>query len=270
MLAQLARRDLDAAVAELGAKSRDTWLHFDLAGRDPDEGVGAIAYDKGFYLLRTLERAFGRERFDAFLRKYFDTFAFQSMTTARFVEYLEANLLAQDPAAAKRVDVKAWIYGPGVPPSVAPARSEAFARVDRELARLARGAAPATLDTKGWVTQQWLHFLGNLPDSQANAIGFAVLDDAFRFTQSGNSEIFAEWARLSVRHGYRPVFPALENFLLHVGRRKFLTPIYRELQKSPENLAWAKDVYRRARPGYHSAARSTLDPLMAWTDGQKP
>jgi leukotriene-A4 hydrolase len=50
---------------------RDT-LHIDLAGKDPDEGMTDIAYEKGAAFLRTIEQAVGRERFDAYLRSYFD------------------------------------------------------------------------------------------------------------------------------------------------------------------------------------------------------
>ena len=71
-----------SAVADPKTKPEDTRLHLDLAGRDPDEGMTAIAYDKGANFLRMLERHFGRARFDAFLRRWFDSHRFQSVTTA--------------------------------------------------------------------------------------------------------------------------------------------------------------------------------------------
>ncbi|NGZ99936.1 hypothetical protein G5V59_05915 [Nocardioides sp. W3-2-3] len=63
----------------------------DLAGRDPDEGPTKIPYEKGSLFLRTIEAAVGRERFDAFLRAYFDRFAFESMDTASFLAHLTSE-----------------------------------------------------------------------------------------------------------------------------------------------------------------------------------
>ncbi len=59
----------------------DQILHIDLKGRDPDDGATDIPYEKGSLFLRQVEQAFGRERFDAWLKEYFDHFAFQSITT---------------------------------------------------------------------------------------------------------------------------------------------------------------------------------------------
>src|SRR5690606_21421998 len=88
MLESLSRRDLAAEMADL--PEADQHLFLDLDGRDPDDGMTAIAYDKGAAFLRTIEVAAGRERFDAFLRDYFDRHAFQPMTTERFLDHLDA------------------------------------------------------------------------------------------------------------------------------------------------------------------------------------
>ena len=72
---------------------KDRVLHIDLAGRNPDDAATGIPYEKGALFLTTLEKAFGRERFDAFLRAYFDHFAFQSITTKAFEDYLRKHLL---------------------------------------------------------------------------------------------------------------------------------------------------------------------------------
>ena len=74
-------------------------------GRDPDDGCTLVPYEKGALLLRTIEKAVGRERFDAFLRGYFDHFAFRSITTARIPGVHTAR--AAQPGAAGRVDLPA-------------------------------------------------------------------------------------------------------------------------------------------------------------------
>ncbi len=261
MQAQLAKRDLESYIAEAGADNRDTWLFGNLAGRDPDDAPGAIVYDKGYFFLRHMEEIVGREAWDRFLSGYFSAHAFQSMTTARFVDELRAKLLAATPGAEQKAQLQEWIYGPGLPKGIADPKSPAFAKVDVELARLAKGSSPADLVTAGWVTQQWLHFLRNLPGAPDSA-RLGALDAAYHFTDSGNAEILSAWFRLSVAAGYRPAYPALERFLLSVGRRKFIGPLYAALARTPEGLEFAQRVYAKARPGYHPLAQSSIDELL--------
>ena len=115
MLAALAHQDLADAVAEAGATSPDTHLRLNLAGRNPDEGVTSIPYDKGYFFLRLIEETVGREAWDAFLRGYFDTFAFQSMDTDGFLAYLREKLLAGRPGVEEKLQIAAWVDGPGIP-----------------------------------------------------------------------------------------------------------------------------------------------------------
>src|SRR5690606_21786507 len=51
MLWELGYQDLEKAVEEIGKDSKDTWLKLDLTGRDPDDGLTDIAYEKGALLL---------------------------------------------------------------------------------------------------------------------------------------------------------------------------------------------------------------------------
>ena len=264
MLRQLARADLDQALAELGGESRDTWLYLDLSGRDPDEGATSIAYDKGALMLFTLEQAVGRKSFDDFLRRYFADFAFRSLTSREFVDLLRERLLDARPAVAASFDVDAWVYGPGVPAGAAETSTAAFTRVDAELARFLGGAPASGLDTAGWVTQQWQRFLETLPSDLA--VGrMAELDAAFGFTRSGNSEILTGWFLRTVPAGYAAADGALESFLLRVGRRKFLKPLYTELAKTEAGRARALAIYARARSGYHSVSQGTVDEILGWT-----
>ena len=87
-------------------------LHLELAGRDPDDGCTLVPYEKGALMLRTIEREVGRERFDRFLREYFDYFAFRSVTTDEFLEYIGRELPVQVP-------LEEWIYRPGIPAGAA-------------------------------------------------------------------------------------------------------------------------------------------------------
>jgi aminopeptidase N len=262
-LALLSRQELEQEIARIGPASPDTHLELTLAGRDPDEGMTPIAYDKGYLFLRLLEESVGRERWDDFLRRYFDRFAFQSMTTARFLDWLERELLAGAGVSLASLDAEAWIHGPGLPANAPMPRSDAFARVEAELARWRAGAPAAGLATGGWDTQARLHFLRNLPPDLEPA-RLAELDAAFGFTPTGNSEVLAAWLELAIAHGYEPAWPALESFLVRQGRRKFLKPLYEALARTEEGRARALAIYERARPGYHAVAVRTVDTILGW------
>ena len=259
MLRQLGRQDLEETLAT--TDSADTRLRLELEGRDPDDGVTSIAYEKGSAFLQTIESVVGRERLDAWLRSYFDWNAFRPMTTEWLLEDIRANLLQE--GEAERIRLDEWTYQPGIPSNVPPVRSRLLAAVDSQVARWNNGTAASDLLTADWSTHEWLHFLRALPDTIA-AARLAEMDRQFRLSESGNAEILQTWLVLAIRNRYEPAFPALDRFLTSQGRRKFLTPLYTELMKTPWGRTMARDIYGRARPTYHSVATGTIDDLLQW------
>ena len=261
MLEVLGRRELEEEIERLGAQSPDTHLRLRLEGRNPDDGMTSIAYEKGAALLRLIEATVGRERFDAWLRSWFERRAFTSATTDDFLEDLRSNLLKGDRALEEKLQLAAWIDGPGLPANATTPRSDAFTRVDEALKQFAAGTAAAQLQTAGWVTQQWQHFIGNLPASMT-AARLADLDRQFGFSKSGNSEVLFAWLRVAIRHRYEPAMPSLERFLTSQGRRKFLRPLYEDLMATDWGKPIARRIYAAARPTYHAVAVSTLDAIV--------
>ena len=260
MEAVLGLGELREDLARLDA--RDQRLHLDLKGRDPDDGMNQVAYEKGALFLTELEHVFGRERFDPFLRGYFDAHAFRSITTADFVAYLKAHLLDANPALAAKIDVDAWINRPGLDVPFTAPTSERLEAVDRAAAAFAAGTTPAKdLPTAGWTTQEWLQFLRKLPDPLDPA-RMADLDAACRLTDRQNAEIAGQWLLMAAKGGYHPADARTEAFLSSVGRRKFIVPICRELIKTPAGAERARAIYAKARPTYHPIAVESLDKLL--------
>lgn len=257
MLALLGMQDLRGTLNQLGSDAADTHLKLHLEGRDPDDGLTDVAYEKGYFFLRALEDEVGRERFDAFLRDYFKRYAFQVMDTEQFLQVLRAQLLRGNPAD---FPVDAWVYGPGLPDNAPRVQSARFAAVDAAVQQWLRGdASLSDLATGAWSTHEWLHFLRQL-DGQVDENKMEEIDEAFEFSRSGNCEILAEWFVLSLRTGYEDADRPMEDFLWEVGRRKFLVPIYTELYKVNPNKA--KSIYARSRENYHAVSTQTLDQLL--------
>ena len=261
MLNVLGYQDLQHTIEEKGASSEDTRLKLDLEGRDPDEGLTDIAYEKGNLFLQNIERAVGRKRFDEFVNKYFQTFAFKSTNTDLFLDFLRNELIKGDEKLAEQINIEGWVYSPGLPEDHLKPTSTRFARVEEALSSWKNGKPAAQLNTKDWSSHEWLHFIRMLPE-QLSQQQLAELDKAFGFTNSGNSEVLAAWFIHAIRHNYTTADKALENFLTNVGRRKFLVPIYKALTASPEGKQKALAIYAKARPNYHAVSTLTLDEML--------
>jgi aminopeptidase N len=237
----------------------DQSLAVDYSGRDPDE-VPFTVYEKGALFLRLLEETAGRERWDQFLRAYFDKFAFQPMTTEIFVDHLTASL----PDVVAKVDVHAWIHGPGLPANAPSPESEAFAKVERAAKAFAAGGSVDAIPA-GWSSHERVHFIQSLPILPEERM--AALDARFRFSESGNNEVLSAWLEKAIDAGYKNAYAAVERFLTVQGRRKFLQPIYQKLAKNPEDLAFARRVYVKARPTYHPVSQATVDSILGGPAG---
>ncbi len=258
MLAQLSYQDLLSEVADLDAK--DTHLKLKLLNRHPDDGMTSIAYDKGYYLLRLIEETVGRERFDVFLKNYFAENAFKTMDTETFLERLDKSLLSENPAWKDSIRINEWVYGPGVPDNISIADPERFAQVDAARESWTSGSKAKDLATEEWSTHQWLHFIRTLPEAVSSA-QLAELDGAFQLTQSTNAEIQCAWYKRAVEAGYSEAYGAMEEFLIAVGRRKFLMPLYRAMKENGQGEL-ACTIYAKARPNYHPISYNSVDELL--------
>ena len=262
MVALVDQDGLRAELEELGPESPDTYLRLDLAGRNPDDAFGDVAYEKGYLFFRMLEERLGREAWDGFLRGYFDEFAFGVVTTDGFVAYLRERMIRERPDAAElEATLRAWIDGPGLPQD-RPILDESALRVVEQQARAwADGQPTEQLATEGWITQQWVHFIRALP-TDAGLDRLTELDEAFDFTETGNAAVLQAWLLRTAGIEYGPADLAMERFLKQVGRGFFIEPLYEELARTPAGLERARRIYAGARAGYHPVIRRTIDEIL--------
>jgi len=252
MEAVLGYQDLQEELKSHPAK--DQILNINLDGRDPDDGMTEIPYEKGALFLTAVEQQFGREKLDAYLKNYFDHFAFHSITTKESIEYMREHLFTLDPAAAAKIAVNEWVYQPGLPASAPIPHSEAFDAVDQSIVAWMKGQK---IETAQWSTQEWLRFLRGLPE-KLDAAHMKKLDAQFHLTSASNNEILAQWLLMAVKNHYAPANDRLREFLTTVGRRKYVKPLYQAMDTKQ-----AKAIYAQARPMYHSVTQSTIDAMLA-------
>jgi len=252
---------MNKAVAENGGPTgADTRLHLDLKGRDPNEGTTDIAYEKGAEFLRTMEAVVGRDRFDAWLKGWFDRHAFQPVTSAMFLADIRQNLVKGDQDLEDRLMLDRWVYQPGVPPNIALPPAGTFAAQDRASSAFANGG-DAPSGWAGWNTEERLRFLNRLPRKLPRT-RLDALQSAFGLNGASNMEVRFAWLDLAVLNRYDPAIPSLQQFLRSQGRGKFVKPLIKALAK---DASWgrpiASRIYAEARPLYHPLVTRDLDKL---------
>ena len=277
MLEALSYDDLQKELAVMLEENVEaTSLKQDLKGKNPDDGVNAIAYDKGFHFLRLCENTVGREKWDEFLTYYFDKYKFKTMVTEVFLQEL-AGLMTQE--QWDKVSVEQWVYGTGLPVNCPFPASNRFVVVDDAVAMMlnvdpdaadARSMAYLPQETTiRWTTQEWLRYIRGLEAGGATEGHYALADGNYGFSGSPNPEIVAAWYSAILKTGFEgydnDIYKKkVESFLGSVGRRKFIVPMYQSMLEGDEKRkAWAKKIYMDSRASYHPLAQSTLDALFA-------
>lgn len=303
MLAVLGMGELKKTLKDLMETApSDTRLKLDLKGRNPDDGLTDIAYEKGRFFLVWCEQVMGRKLFDQFLNQYFKKHAFATNKTELFVieltSFYEKNVKN---GKLTKIDfnknVKSWVYDIGFKEPIivsaylteAESLSAQLNSLDHQNMIFAEESGLKLKNvTRSWTTHHYLHFLRNL-DSLSFA-NMRFLDSIFHFSMTMNSEIAFDWCMLSIKSKYTPTYPFIKEFLNRVGRRKFVLPIYDfliqegqkraqfwmkanntnsfDMPKIPE-LKLAFDAYETARDGYHSVTRNSIDGLFQFDEWKK-
>jgi leukotriene-A4 hydrolase len=268
MLQVLGWNDLQTTLADL--PPADTRLRLDLTGRDPDDGLTDVAYEKGAAFLRTIEGIVGRERFDAWLTGYFERNAFRPMTTDGFLADIRANLIQGDAALEQQLMLDAWIDQPGLPSNARAPVSTALTAVDTSARAFFIDKGPASaIPWAGWSTQERQHFLAWRPTGTAatrdwlTPAQLADLETTLNLANEGNAEVLFAWLQIAVAHRYQTAVPTLERFLTTQGRRKFVLPLFSSLWAEGDwGRPIATRVYARARPGYHPVTSGSVDDVV--------
>ncbi|WP_460219299.1 M1 family metallopeptidase [Psychroserpens sp. MEBiC05023] len=263
MIALIGRQDLEEEIEGFKEEPEMTKLKLDLSGKNPDDGMNSIAYDKGYLFLRTLEETVGREKFDAFLKSYFKTNAFSTVTTEDFISYLNSNLLEPN---GVDFNTEAWIYEAGLPENQAIIVSDKFDNAKQTLSDFIQNKSVDVSKTKNWTTQEWVYFIRNFPET-ITIEDLARFDAAFDFTNSGNSHIAMVWYEQAINHDYHGnnVDQKIEDFLIRVGRRWYVNTLFKAFERN-DKVDEALAIYKKSRANYHSVTANTIDALLGYKE----
>lgn len=279
VLAQVEFGELKQTLLEMKADStfKDSQLHLDLTNRDPDIAMSDIAYVKGAFFFRTLEARVGRQKLDAFLKNYFKQHAFQTISASQFTKYLESKLLKPNNI---HFNYQEWIYKPGLPANCVQIASPRLLKINTYIAAFNAGNNPfetkikykwirkngkrkkvktkTTINYSDHLVQEWQLFIRGI-DPNTSQQRLQRLDDKFQFSQSQNAEILCDWFVLAAQSNYIfDVQEELKRFLIKIGRRKFVLPIYEALAKTPKGKQLALQCFHEAKAHYHSVTRGSV------------
>ncbi len=250
--AALGRRALDQEVARFARTPELTRLRTRLDGVDPDEAFSRVPYEKGYFFLRALEEAAGREPFTRWLRSYLQAFRFGAVTTEDFTAHLEREL----PGLLERVEAPSWIDRDGVPEGAPRPRSERLDAIER-----LEGALPAEEAARRWSPLEWQLYLDSVPRPAPAGLCDA-LEERFGLTASTNYEVLVAWLTLALSSGYHRAVPRAEEVLGAVGRMKFLRPLYKALAADERTRPIARRTFDRFAAGYHPIARQVIESVL--------
>ncbi|VVT10188.1 M1 family metallopeptidase [Erythrobacter sp. EC-HK427] len=260
----LSYASLVEAVEEAGTDAPTTAMRTP-AGTSPFDTVGPAIYDKGTVFLRTVENIVGREEFDAWLTQWFDSHAFQPVTSEMLLADMRANLIGDNAELEEALMLDEWVYGTGIPANALAPDPEAFADADAAAAAYAAdGTLPDTDSWGEWTAASQRRFLETLPDELGDE-QLAALNDTLGLSESGNNEVLFLWLEAAMRNSYDPAVPQAEEFLARVGRNKFVAPLFRAMWGTG---AWgqpkASALYATTRGGYHSYTRGNVDEIVGY------
>jgi len=243
--------------------AQDKTLLPDMTGRDPDDAYSTVPYEQGALFLAFLEAKFGRDTFDAFLRLWFDTHAFRGATTDDFLTFLRTELMDQSPGVVTEAQVQEWLHTEGIPSFAVLPQSDAFVKVEQARDAFVTGGSAQTLAqaSRAWSTHEWMHFVDALP-RDLSLDHMRALDDQVGFTKSTNSEIAHVWFRLAIAANYAAADSEMEAYMIRIGRRKLILPLYRDLAATPAGKIRAATIFAKARDGYHPMAVTSVADIV--------
>ena len=256
----LSRKSLYDNMEDYGPSNPETQLKVNVDGKNADDSLSDIPYEKGYAFLQTVENVVGREQFDAFITEYFNSHAFQSITTEDFLKYFNEKLIKSDKTLADKIKAEEWIYKPGIPSNITQAISEDFNAID-QIQKTWRQSGIKGLSQKIKSTNEKQHFIDYLPKDISEK-EMAAIDAEFNFTRGGNFVVKRQWFVIAIRQQYKPAYAAIEQFMIATSRTGSLQTLYKEMIKTPEGKIWAKRIFEKAKSGYHLTTVQDLQRIL--------
>ncbi len=225
--------------------------------RDADSFTTTIPYYKGCFFLRECEYAVGRERFDAFIQKYMNSFQFQSLTTEAFLDFLKAEL----PEVFEKVDVHKWIYETGLPEERHRPKSHLYDEVEKVLKEYEKGIRPGKEQIQDWHRYQILSFLQGLPH-RLSVEDCKYFDEILELEKRNDVAFFSYFYVIAIASGYQEILPRVEAYVGKIGRMLYILPIVRTMIETDWSRQHIRPLFERVRDRHHQITVNAIEGLL--------
>ena len=250
-------RELLDAMERLGMDSPQTCLKR-TDTMEPDSRAFNIPYYKGCFFLQECERAVGRVRFDAFIQKYMKRFRFQSITTEMFLDFMKVEL----PGVFEKVNVRQWIYEPGMPEGWHKRQSRLYEAVQALLQAYQQGARPTRGQVENWRGDQVKSFLQGLPAS-IPADDCPYFEEVLDLKKWNDAAYFSFFYSICIASGYRQILPRVEAYAEKIGRMLYILPVFRTLIQTDWSRGVARPLFERVKPRHHQITANGIERMLA-------
>lgn len=223
----------------------------------PDDSVSYIPYEKGFNFWLALEQAYGKAEVLAFLKSYFQKFAFQSITT----KMLEGEIKSWPTFdGAHKIDFDQWFKQPRTPQAGLPVvKSDLLDKADQRLHALMQTGLIAQEhheEIKAFHSKQWSYLLKSMKD--APLATFSYLNDNFELYKK-NYEVRSSLLVRAIQSGHFQHFmPMIDSYLGEIGRLKYVRPIYLALIEKG-HLEFAKMLFEKYKSRNNAITNGTIE-----------
>ncbi|CAK6983123.1 leukotriene A-4 hydrolase [Scomber scombrus] len=250
-------KDLQDSVNTFGANNPLTNLVPSLQDVDPDDAFSSVPYEKGFALLYHLEELLGGpEVFMGFVKSYIQMFAYSSVTTDQWKEYL-FSYFKDKVEILNQVDWTGWMSTPGMPP-VKPQYDTTMADACIALSHRWTKAKNQDLssfkgsDVKTLSSHQLIEFLSLLLQEDPLPLTHVKrMQEVYDLNSCMNSEIRFRWLRLCVRSRWEDKVAMALKMATEQGRMKFTRPLFREVYNFEKYREEALRVFLAHRAEMH-------------------
>ncbi|TDZ67196.1 Leucine aminopeptidase 2 [Colletotrichum trifolii] len=254
---------LEDAVALFGADSEFTKLIINHKGIDPDDAFSTVPYEKGFHFLYYLEGLVGRDAFDKFIPHYFTKWSRKSLDSfefkATFLDFFNGLGDAGIKEKVASIDWDKWFYQPGLPPK--PDFDTSLADVCYKLAENWKDEnfTPSPEDVASFSGNQKLVLLETIEKFPAtlSADRARLLGKTYDLVASRNAELKTAYYKIALAARDETAYAGAAELLGHVGRMKFVRPLFRSLVKVDRDLAL--ETFEKNRDFYHPICKGMVE-----------
>uniref|UniRef100_A0A4W5NDF9 Leukotriene A-4 hydrolase n=1 Tax=Hucho hucho TaxID=62062 RepID=A0A4W5NDF9_9TELE len=221
-------KDLQESVNTFGANNPLTNLVPNLNEVDLDDAFSSVPYEKGFALLYHLEELMGGpEVFMGFVKSYIQMFAYSSVTTEEWKNYL-FTYFKNKVHVLNKVD---WNnHSPGCLYDTTMA--DACIALCKRWVKTKEGDLGnfCEVDVKTLSTHQLIEFLSLLLQEEPLPLSHVKrMQEVYQLNAFNNAEIRFRWLRLCVKSKWEDAVPMALKMATEQGRMKFTRPLFKEV-----------------------------------------